>query len=124
MDIRLFDLLPGSFDDDLRINIYHTHLTKPTEGLDRLNRPSLDELAATLPTDWEVHETLEGRYIFRQLSTGETSLAHPSTEFRKEPYAWWPGARPSYEAIFYVSEDLQHLATVYVELEDSVEMHG
>lgn len=123
-DIRLFDLLPGNFDDDIRISLYHTHLIKPTEGSDQLRRLSLKELSETLPTDWEVHETLEGRYLFRQKSTGQTSWVHPSTEFRRESYEWWPGAQPSYEAVSYVWGDVQTLATVYVDLEDGKESHG
>lgn len=117
--------MPGQFDDDLRVNIYQTHLIKPSEtALPGQSRLSLEELAKTLPPDWNVHETLNGRYIFRQESTGLTSWVHPSAQFRRDSYEWWPGAQPSYEAVSYVWGSLETLATIYVEHEDGAEAHA
>lgn len=78
-------------------------------------------MRATLPPGWEVHETLEGRYLFQEKSSGHTSWVHPDAEFARHHYEWWPGAHPSYEAISYVWGSLDTLATVYVEHEDGEE---
>jgi hypothetical protein len=118
----LFDLLPGHFDDDLKINLYHSHLLKPVEHSQA--RLSVKELTNTLPPDWELHETLEGRYLFQQTSTGKTSWTHPKPEVQRELYEWWEGGQPSYEAVSYVWGSLETLATVYIENEDGVDVHG
>jgi hypothetical protein len=122
-DIRLFDLLPGHFDDDLKINLYQAHLVKPVEQ-HTSTRLSIHEIAATLPADWEVHQTLEGRYLFKQLSSGQTSWVHPTANFRRDLYEWWTGGQPSYEAISYVWGSLETLATVYIEHEDGQDSHA
>jgi hypothetical protein len=122
-NIRLFDLLPGLFDDDLKINLYQTHLIKPVEK-HTSTRLSINEIATGLPPDWEVHQTLEGRYLFEQLSSGKTSWVHPIEDFQRDLYEWWVGGNPSYEAISYVWGSLETLATVYIELENGEESHS
>lgn len=62
-EIRLVELLPGSFEDDLRLRIYSVPLVLPV-----IKRPGvrmlLHELQETLPDDWIARETLDGRYMF------------------------------------------------------------
>jgi hypothetical protein len=87
-------------------------------------RLSINEIATSLPFDWEVHQTLEGRYLFKQLSSGKTSWIHPSEGFQRDLYEWWTGGQPSYEAISYVWGSLETLATVYIEHEDGQDSHA
>lgn len=116
-DIRLFDLFPGDFDDELRISIYQSHLPQPPTSEQRYewDRLSLADLARTLPEGWEIHETLSGRYIFWQRSTNLTTWVHPDRQVTRESYEWWVGARPSYEAISYTWGTIDDPAVVSVE---------
>lgn len=62
-EIRLVELMPGSFGDDVRLRIYNTLLVAPI-----VKRPDeripLQELQETLPDDWIVRKTLDDRYMF------------------------------------------------------------
>ncbi|KAH7148490.1 heterokaryon incompatibility protein-domain-containing protein [Dactylonectria macrodidyma] len=61
-EIRLLHLLPGKFDDEIRIEITHVLLKQPQEQ--QSTRLSRLELQKTVPSGWEVFETPEGRYLF------------------------------------------------------------
>lgn len=62
-EIRLVELMPGSYGDDVHLRIYNTPLVAPI-----IKRPDeripLQELQETLPDDWVVRETLDDRYMF------------------------------------------------------------
>lgn len=62
-EIRLVELMPGGFADDLCLRIYNVPLLPPV-----IKRPDgrlqLQELQSTLPDDWIVRITLDGRYMF------------------------------------------------------------
>ncbi|KAI1309263.1 HET-domain-containing protein [Xylaria venustula] len=76
--IRLMTIFPGQFYDPFRAEIRHELLIPPGEiGHTRL---SAKEVSQTLPPDWEVHETLEGRLLFRNRDTGRTSWTHPNPD--------------------------------------------
>jgi hypothetical protein len=62
-EIRLIELMPGGFGDDIRLRIYNAPLVPPI--IKRQDgRIPLQELQETLPDDWIVRETLDGRYMF------------------------------------------------------------
>ncbi|TKA71841.1 hypothetical protein B0A55_06797 [Friedmanniomyces simplex] len=75
------DLLPGHADDEIKINIFQTQLVRPVELAHPQTpaklRLSLHQLLETLPSYWEVHETLAGRYVFRNRSSSITSGCIP-----------------------------------------------
>ncbi|KAI0968156.1 HET-domain-containing protein [Xylaria arbuscula] len=76
--IRLLTIFPGQFDDPIRAEIRHELLIPPDEiGHTRL---SVKEISRTLPRSWRVHETLEGRLLFRHYKTKRTSWTHPDPD--------------------------------------------
>jgi len=102
VDIRLLTLLPGNFDDDLKITVSHVPLVKrrdiPLPGI------SLEELRRTLPPGWQVEETLEGRYAFVNVSMRAISWQHPSPGIPPERYELRRSNacfEPRYEALTY-----------------------
>ncbi|KAF1961212.1 HET-domain-containing protein [Byssothecium circinans] len=104
-EIRLLRILPGSWDDELRLEIFHTPLVAPGRAPD--TRMDIEELQKTLPEGWVVEKTIEGRYVFWDGRNDTTHWAHPDPKFDKElcdspavldPY---PGFEPRYEALSY-----------------------
>lgn len=62
-EIRLIELMPWSFQEDLRMRICNVPLLPPlVERSD--NRIQLQHLQQTLPDDWIVRTTLDDRYMF------------------------------------------------------------
>ncbi|KAK5626422.1 hypothetical protein RRF57_002137 [Xylaria bambusicola] len=77
--IRLITILPGKFKDPIRAEIRHEPLLPPREvGYTRL---PIEEIQHALPGPWKVYETLEGRVIYYNLTTGHTSWTHPDPNF-------------------------------------------
>ncbi|KAM0248315.1 hypothetical protein ACHAP5_003485 [Fusarium lateritium] len=60
--IRLMHLLPGKQGEDVRIRISHDLLEKPENTAPKRLTPR--QLQKTLPSNWDVVETLEGRFLF------------------------------------------------------------
>ena len=74
-DIRLLKLLPGEFNDEIRVVVYHRSLPEPV-----IHEPApdyWDKLKKTLPDGWQAYETVEGRVIFTTTSRDRTSWSHP-----------------------------------------------
>jgi hypothetical protein len=84
-DIRLLTLLPGEFDADIEIHIHHGPLVSILSEYQD-TRMSLKELTETLPTGWNVFETMGGKYIFENDETEDTSWTHPDPEFARILY--------------------------------------
>jgi hypothetical protein len=117
-DIRLITLLPGEFDADIEIHIHHGPLiSMPSEHQD--TRMSLKELTDTLPTGWNVFETLGGKYIFENDETEDTSWTHPDPEFARIYYdvdlnSMRPQYSLEYEALSYTWGDPKPAEVAYV----------
>lgn len=62
-EIRLLKLLPGTFDDDIRCEMFHAPLREPANS-EQLPKVTVQELQKTLPRGWEVYETIDGRFAF------------------------------------------------------------
>jgi hypothetical protein len=59
--IRLVTLLPGEFDDDVRVTIHHDALRPPSAGR-KTRKMALAEIRRDLPEGWEAFQTVsEGR---------------------------------------------------------------
>lgn len=121
-EIRLFELLPGSFDDPIRIAIFTTPFIGPE--IVRLNSGYLEYVQSTLPEKWRAHENLEGRILFLH-SDGYSSYIHPTNMERsfymlREPVE--DVSDPEYEALSYVwgDSDVQHS----VEVVGDTSIHG
>lgn len=78
-EFRLLHLLPGKFDDRIKIQVWTTPLIVPPARIDP--RISLDELNKTLPKLWGAYKTVHGRYIFENGETEETFWSHPDPSF-------------------------------------------
>jgi hypothetical protein len=62
-DIRLIKLLPGAFNDNIRLEIIHVTLKEPkSQPATRLTRK---ELQTTVSPRYEVMQTVEGRFFFK-----------------------------------------------------------
>ncbi|KAF2826971.1 HET-domain-containing protein [Ophiobolus disseminans] len=81
-EIRLVELLPGAFDDEIRISI----VTRPFTPLPA--RPPFDDrlekVRKTLPQGWGAYKTREGRIIYDDGPT--TTYSHPDTHYGGPSY--------------------------------------
>ncbi|RMJ11523.1 hypothetical protein CDV36_008807 [Fusarium kuroshium] len=80
-DIRLFELLPGSFQDDVKLRIFHATLPEPKREARRLLM--FDELQNTLPRNWRMFQTLTGRRIYSFAGPDRliTTWMHPDSTY-------------------------------------------
>jgi Heterokaryon incompatibility protein (HET) len=116
-DIRLITLLPGQVDDEIKVTITHTPLIKPPER--PTQRLSLEQVRETLPPGWSVYETTEGRYLFLDHETYQTSWAHPIPHIDRSSYELppedaCPKYDPKYEALSYTWGTADSPETAYV----------
>ncbi|KAH8777850.1 heterokaryon incompatibility protein [Diaporthe sp. PMI_573] len=114
-DIRIIEVLPGQFDDSLRVKIHHASLTEPRGVVDP--RMTIHQLKATLPKGWELYHTPEGRYLFWNAEDGTTTWEHPDPRVDKATYALPTSCEKldsHYEAVSYVwgSDQKPHHLTV------------
>ncbi|KAI1410744.1 HET-domain-containing protein [Hypoxylon sp. FL1857] len=87
-DIRLVTILPGKFDDPIRVKITHAQLDPPVQE-DKPKRMSLKEIRQTLPEGCKAYETLEGRVIFNTRNEDgrwRTTWSHPDPSFPRDKY--------------------------------------
>jgi hypothetical protein len=116
-EIRLLTLFPGHIDDELRISLVTANLRKAVEKVES-KQMSPGELEGTLPSGWRVWKTFEGRYLFEERETEQSSWTHPNTSFDQALYES-PGEHelqlePQYEALSYTWGSSAHSETVYV----------
>ncbi|KAF2811268.1 uncharacterized protein BDZ99DRAFT_415778 [Mytilinidion resinicola] len=117
-EIRLIKLLPGEGKDPLRFELFHVPLRIPEER--PKDRMSLNELRSTLPSRWDVKETVEGNYIFYdEVSSGSTSWIHPdpkldSSRYANPPELPSPDFQPRYEALSYTWDSKDNPEDAYV----------
>ncbi|KAK6207029.1 hypothetical protein QIS74_13517 [Colletotrichum tabaci] len=104
-EIRVVELLPGAFDEAIRIKFHHVALSPRRPSAIRLP-PTRKEIQKTLPSDWIVRVCLDGRFIFeRQRHYGpeepyETSWLHPLTGV--DPNVAFDDNKLEYEGLSYV----------------------
>ncbi|KAH9905372.1 HET-domain-containing protein [Xylariomycetidae sp. FL2044] len=85
-DIRIAAILPGKFNDPIRIEIRHEPFDIPEK--EKPSRWSLKEIRDSLPKGWAAHETVDGRVIFcdRNERSMGTSWDHPNPEIDRNLY--------------------------------------
>ncbi|KAF9891424.1 hypothetical protein FE257_004280 [Aspergillus nanangensis] len=103
-EIRLIDLHPGEFSDEIWLTIRHTSLPHQQQVSQR--KLSLDELRASVPQDWEVYDGLEGRTFFYWEDGPDKWVCtwkHPDPDIASDLYEFQTiGPRTiSYEAVSY-----------------------
>ncbi|KAH6984253.1 heterokaryon incompatibility protein-domain-containing protein [Ilyonectria sp. MPI-CAGE-AT-0026] len=106
-DIRLIELLPGVFDDKIRLRIHHVALN-PQFKQARQSSAAIEEVRRTLPPKWTASKTYNGQYIYQFEDGNErrSSWIHPDPNFQhfnddRQPQSKG-GELPSYEALSYV----------------------
>ncbi|KAJ9629311.1 hypothetical protein H2203_001684 [Taxawa tesnikishii (nom. ined.)] len=85
-EIRLLKLLPGTFDDDIRCEMFHAPLREPANS-EQLPKVTVQELQKTLPRGWEVYETIDGRFAFINRDAMVSTWTHPVPGFDPARYA-------------------------------------
>jgi len=115
-DIRLLELLPGQYDDALRIRIIHETLVKKTAIANE--RMSLRELREVIsPHGWTAYETLEGRFVFSDSQQDH----HWECPVLDIPPSRWQlqedehNYHPRYEALSYMWGEADNQQVVIVE---------
>lgn len=109
-EVRLMTLMPGGFDDNISIYIFHALLPSArSQAKPNARRLSIKALQQTVPEGWRVRETLEGRYLFVRagISGGPNSWDHPDPDVERGLYETPQEERKGtgdlqYEALSYV----------------------
>ncbi|CAM1507511.1 Fc.00g071520.m01.CDS01 [Cosmosporella sp. VM-42] len=110
-DIRLVHLLPGRFDDPIRISIVHSPFPPMPTSRPKTNEFQTDSLRSLVTRPWTVEETDDGELVIFNIATGETvpiTTTQSPLELPQSEY------QPRYEALSYVwgLEDASELAQV------------
>ncbi|KAM7194417.1 Heterokaryon incompatibility protein (HET) domain containing protein [Naviculisporaceae sp. PSN 640] len=106
-EIRLITIVPGDFDDDIVLRIFHDVLAPPPPEPPRMSTMELED---TLPPGWELDETRDGRFMFIDKTDDtfwNTFWNHPDPTI--DPSRYLPPAfdlEPRYEALSYTWGDL------------------
>ncbi|KDN68217.1 putative heterokaryon incompatibility protein [Colletotrichum sublineola] len=136
-DVRIVELLPGKFDDEIIIRIHHIRLTPPPQR-GKVWKTTLAEVRRELSPDWEAFQTLGGfcqiianlvfkivdrRFFFRDMKTGKTQWEHPRTKLhprRTIQYEVPPkdASFPQYETLSYVWGPSSKAAVITVDRPD------
>lgn len=116
-EIRLVVILPGRFQDPVRVSILHESLNIPDESA--TENISIEELRKALPPDWEAFETLEGRTIYGHVTQDgvyHTTWDHPIPEFKTSGVRYRDSitSKLKYEALSYVWGSSEDQVTVEV----------
>ena len=123
-DIRLIELLPGEFEEEICIKIFHVPMCEAAKLAD--NRLALAQLREVLPEPWLVRATVEGRYIFENphnLGRGSWQWACPAKNLSPSSYLYpgdgAEGFQPRYEALSYTWGEVDDRGTIMVEAQQS-----
>jgi hypothetical protein len=108
-EIRLLQLLPGTNEDPILVQIDHARLIdreSPTES--SLSERLLEGINKALPTGWKAHETWSHRIIYTNLELDLSTWQHPAVrdfmsppENASEPAPDRSADTPHYEALSY-----------------------
>lgn len=77
-EVRLLELYPGKFDDDLKLRIFHQPLVVPEEDSAVQAKRTRREVEATLPEGWEAYRTPEGRWFYWDLHSRRRTYKYPA----------------------------------------------
>jgi len=110
-EIRLVLLLPGKFEDPIRISIFHVRFIPPFDARPRQSGPN--ELQINVPHPWSTEETWDGDTLFLNKYTNETSWTHPSGNLPL-PATQKPDFHPHYEALSYTWGTTENPEIAYV----------
>ncbi|KFY19113.1 hypothetical protein V493_08137 [Pseudogymnoascus sp. VKM F-4281 (FW-2241)] len=128
-EIRLVNLLPGEFDDDIHISLHHAVLNIPDDGSYETESPNLETLRKTLPLDWKVDLTSEGRALFfrpegQDRIQWRTQWTHPDPSHEQDFEMLWQrrsllSDQPEFEALSYCWGPKEPLERLIIEAHDA-----
>lgn len=76
-EIRLIEVLPGNFGDDLHLKLHYAPLVGPP-AQNQGTRLELAEIESTLPLGWKALKDLEDRLIFQSEDGSHITRTHPN----------------------------------------------
>lgn len=100
-EIRLVHLLPGKFEDDIKVQILHSPFPVPVTPPPNAKSFQVDSVRTLCSWPWEVEETESGEFLIFNIVTGEAIPfldVQPSLEESSE-------YQPRYEALSYTWGD-------------------
>lgn len=98
-EIRFVHLLPGLFQDSIKIRIVHSPFPLHPAPKSNYHNPHVNNLKASVPRPWSVEETERGNLILFNVATGETHpIDVPLDDASEESQEY----QPRYEALSYV----------------------
>jgi len=109
----------GKFGDEMHLSIIHSPFIAREPPVSE--KFSVEQLRWTLPPNWKVFQTYEGRYLFCEGSTGRTFWNHPNPviNWKLNELNTDESIYSDYEALSYVwGSPMQRLETVHVEAND------
>lgn len=86
-EIRLVTLLPGEIDDPIPFNISHRLFNADSNNHEQPSTKITKKIRSTLPPEWLVLETVEGRLIYNytdEEGNGCSSWTHPDPNIEAE----------------------------------------
>lgn len=113
-EIRLVHLLPGRFEDDIKVRILHAPLLVPSLPPPKKEDPQVQSIRASVTWPWEVQETEDGDSMIFNVVTGQTysiPVIVASSEYDTTEY------QPRYEALSYTWGDAE--ISEFCQVEDS-----
>jgi Heterokaryon incompatibility protein (HET) len=113
-EIRLVHLLPGQFQDPIKIRILHSPFPLPPTTPSKENNIQVDSLRTLVSRPWTIEETEGGDFMIFNVVTGETRpipTVAPSLET--------PEYQPRYEALSYTWGDADVCEFAQIEVEDT-----
>ncbi|KAK8136781.1 HET-domain-containing protein [Apiospora sp. TS-2023a] len=126
VDIRLASLLPGDHSDAIQLVLTHTPLRAHADvaATHVSQQHTISGIQESLPKNWVVAETLEGRLLFEHEPTEKTSWEHPDPMW--QDYNLYervrlppPDFEPRYEALSYLWGSSENPCMVQVAQPDS-----
>jgi Heterokaryon incompatibility protein (HET) len=116
-EIRLISLLPGTFNDEIRISIRHVLLVAPTDAPELAAEPGFEP---SYP--WTIDRTSDGKVLYLNKGTSETSWTDPTRPSIAEPPSEpkvQASLEPHYEALSYTWGTMDDPKPAYVQQSQS-----
>ncbi|KAH7374846.1 heterokaryon incompatibility protein-domain-containing protein [Plectosphaerella cucumerina] len=121
-EIRLATILPGAFDNPIRLTFQHVFLPIPEQDLASpiVDSESLISLRKTLPEGWKAEHTVEGRLFFWKNDGSQSSWTHPDPSYPYDPSEFdakvpLDDSLPDFEALSYCWGERHPEETIYIE---------
>ena len=110
-EIRLVTLLPGDFNDQIRLSIHHAPFVRYVDASSK--KSDRDRVQAIVPYPWSIEETFDGDILYLNKITKKTSWTYPYSSGTL-PNVEEAESHPHYEALSYTWGTKDQPETAYV----------